>query len=167
MGFLQKTVIFLQKQLTNRDAVHLRTYLFTENSSSVACKQQRCCPFTGTPLLANIWDIRHWLCPKVRKKTADEPQNPYRVRKTHQSLRCSKCNKYGHNARTCKGPLNTKKRASPSGRGRGGRPPIRVRGRSSSHHQSHQVLIDGLLLFNLILIIILLLNTFIVSVVCA
>ncbi|KAK9287670.1 hypothetical protein L1049_016108 [Liquidambar formosana] len=40
---------------------------------------------------------------RVRRKGVDEPVNPYRIRKHHQSLRCSKCRVYGHNTRTCKG----------------------------------------------------------------
>ncbi|KAI8554700.1 hypothetical protein RHMOL_Rhmol05G0118700 [Rhododendron molle] len=42
---------------------------------------------------------------KARRKASDEPKNAHLVRRTHQSLRSSKCQQYGHNTRTCKGAL--------------------------------------------------------------
>lgn len=55
---------------------------------------------------------------KARRKASDEPKNAHLVRRTHQSLRCSKCQQYGHDTRTCKGaPVAPKKRSAVSGRG--------------------------------------------------
>ncbi|KAI8550550.1 hypothetical protein RHMOL_Rhmol06G0116200 [Rhododendron molle] len=61
---------------------------------------------------------------KARRKGVDEEKNPHLVRRTHQSLKCSNCNQYGHNTRTCKGPIAAKKpkavvTSGESSRGRG------------------------------------------------
>ncbi|KAK9267728.1 hypothetical protein L1049_010161 [Liquidambar formosana] len=59
---------------------------------------------------------------RVKKKGVDEPVNPYRICKHHQSLRCSKCRVYGHNTRICKGQLNPKKKNASSSSGQGNAP---------------------------------------------
>ncbi|XP_061370246.1 uncharacterized protein LOC133312964 [Gastrolobium bilobum] len=47
---------------------------------------------------------------KARKKAADEPINPYRVSRKGQSLKCGNCGAWVHNARSCKGALNSDRR---------------------------------------------------------
>ncbi|KAH7835706.1 hypothetical protein Vadar_029032 [Vaccinium darrowii] len=41
---------------------------------------------------------------KARRKGEDEPNNPFKVRKHHITLRCRQCGTFGHNKRTCKKP---------------------------------------------------------------
>lgn len=46
---------------------------------------------------------------KNRTRDTDEPRDPHKLQRKCTSLKCSKCGNYGHNQRTCKGPINTKK----------------------------------------------------------
>ncbi|KAI8551959.1 hypothetical protein RHMOL_Rhmol06G0227900 [Rhododendron molle] len=73
---------------------------------------------------------------KARRKAVDEEKNPHLARRTHQSLKCSTCNEYGHNTRTCKGPIAANKPKavvtsgeSSRGRGRAGTSSESSRGR--------------------------------------
>lgn len=56
---------------------------------------------------------------KAKRRAPDEPKNAHLAKRTHQSLRCSNYQQFGHNSRTCKGPLAAKwKRQTPNfGRG--------------------------------------------------
>ncbi|KAL6525465.1 hypothetical protein OROHE_015772 [Orobanche hederae] len=40
---------------------------------------------------------------KVRRKTNDEPTNPYRMRRNQNTIRCTRCGDSSHNVRTCSG----------------------------------------------------------------
>ncbi|KAI8566916.1 hypothetical protein RHMOL_Rhmol02G0079600 [Rhododendron molle] len=68
---------------------------------------------------------------KLRRRAVDEPKNPNAVRRTHQSLRCSNCQEFGHNTRTCKWPITANKGRG-RGKGRGTSNRGRGRGRDSS-----------------------------------
>ncbi|KAJ1421082.1 hypothetical protein SESBI_13953 [Sesbania bispinosa] len=39
---------------------------------------------------------------KLRRREADDPPPQNKFKRSHTSLRCGKCNSYGHNKRTCK-----------------------------------------------------------------
>ncbi|XP_077222088.1 uncharacterized protein LOC143855924 [Tasmannia lanceolata] len=59
--------------------------------------------------------------PKKLRREVDEPRrlvNPFRLTRKQKSLKCSKCGLFGHNSRTCKGPIKGKGKA-PVRRGRG------------------------------------------------
>ena len=49
---------------------------------------------------------------KQRKRDLNEPRNPYKIKKCVKDLRCGKCRKVGHNARTC--PENEKNKNKPT-----------------------------------------------------
>ncbi|XP_020230608.1 uncharacterized protein LOC109811316 isoform X2 [Cajanus cajan] len=40
---------------------------------------------------------------KQRKRSIDEPQNPHKLPRQHTTIKCKKCENFGHNKRTCKG----------------------------------------------------------------
>ncbi|KAL7194197.1 hypothetical protein ACSBR1_034580 [Camellia fascicularis] len=45
---------------------------------------------------------------KKRKKAADEPKNVHRVSRKYKTVQCAKCMGFGHNRRSCKGPVHKK-----------------------------------------------------------
>ncbi|KAK9273983.1 hypothetical protein L1049_018797 [Liquidambar formosana] len=45
---------------------------------------------------------------KLRRREADEPQNPFKLRRKNAKIKCSRCQKYGHNKTTCKGEVARK-----------------------------------------------------------
>ncbi|KAL7251512.1 hypothetical protein ACSBR1_013363 [Camellia fascicularis] len=45
---------------------------------------------------------------KHRVRDPNEPKNPYKLQRRQSTLKCSNCGCYGHNQRTCKGPVKGK-----------------------------------------------------------
>ncbi|KAK9286824.1 hypothetical protein L1049_015229 [Liquidambar formosana] len=44
----------------------------------------------------------------LRKREVDEPQNPFKLRRKNKKIKCSRCQKYGHNKTICKGEVARK-----------------------------------------------------------
>ena len=38
---------------------------------------------------------------KLRRRDSDEPRNPYKISRMNRQIKCGKCNKVGHNSRSC------------------------------------------------------------------
>ncbi|KAK9273792.1 hypothetical protein L1049_018602 [Liquidambar formosana] len=87
----------------------VKTYMHCYSRMIYPVGSQKFWDETGNPLMQPPSQRRPPGRPKkLRRREADEPQNPFKLRRKNAKIKCSRCQKYGHNKTTCKGEVARK-----------------------------------------------------------
>ncbi|XP_058212292.1 uncharacterized protein LOC131324362 [Rhododendron vialii] len=117
---------------------HISTFINTYNDMINPIPDQSLWVHTNSdPIMPPILRKQSGRPRKSRRKAADEPKYPERIRKHYESLRCGNCSEFGHNTRTCKAPKKPTQVGTvttSTGRGRGASNGRGKRGRGKSTH---------------------------------